>query len=109
MDGFSTARVAHLTRRLKEGRYHGTPARRVEIPTAQGKTRPLGLPAGDDTRVQDVARLLLEGISAPVFSGDSHGLRPGRSCHTALTQIRRIWHGGKWWVDGDIAGIDQED
>ena len=105
MDGFSTARVAHLTRLLKEGRYHCTPARRVYIPTAHGKTRPLGLPAGDDTRVQDVTRLLLEGISAPVFSGDSHGLRPGRSCHTALTQIRRTWHGGKWWVEGDIAGF----
>jgi RNA-directed DNA polymerase len=40
-----------------------------------------------------------------VFSGDSHGFRPGRSCHTALTQIRRTWHGVKWLVDVDIAGF----
>jgi retron-type reverse transcriptase len=62
MDGFSTARVAHLTRLLKEGRYHVKPARRVYIPTAHGKTRPLGLPSGDDTLVQEGARLLLERI-----------------------------------------------
>jgi group II intron reverse transcriptase/maturase len=105
MDGFSTERVANLMRLLKEGRYHFKPARRVYIPKANGKTRPLGIPSGDDKLVQEVARLLLERIYEPVFSGDSHGFRPGRSCHTALTQIRRTWHGVKWLVDVDIAGF----
>ena len=105
MDGFSTERVANLTRLLKEGRYRFKPARRVYIPKANGKTRPLGIPSGDDKLVQEVARLLLERIYEPVFSGDSHGFRPGRSCHTALTQIRRTWHGVKWLVDVDIAGF----
>jgi group II intron reverse transcriptase/maturase len=105
MDGFSTERVANLTRLLKEGRYRFKPARRVYIPKANGKTRPLGIPSGDDKLVQEVARLLLERIYEPVFSGDSHGFRPGRSCHTALTQIRRTWHGVKWLVDVDIQGF----
>jgi retron-type reverse transcriptase len=104
-DGFSTARGAHLTRLLKEGRYRCKPARRVSSPKAHGNTRPLGMPSGDDTRGQDVARLLLERLDEPVFSGDSQGFRPGRSCHPALTQIRRTWHGVKWWVDVDSQGF----
>jgi group II intron reverse transcriptase/maturase len=105
MDGFSTERVANLMRLLKEGRYHFKPARRVYIPKAHRKTRPLGIPSGDDKLGQEVARLLLERIYEPVFSGDSHGFRPGRSCHTALTQMRRTWQGVKWVVDVDIAGV----
>src|SRR5207248_2430796 len=34
----------------------------------------------------------------------SHGFRPGRGCHTALQRIKRVWHGTKWFSDGDIKG-----
>jgi RNA-directed DNA polymerase len=67
--------------------------------------RPLGIPSGDDKLVQEVVRILLEGIYEPVFSQNSHGFRPERSCHTALSDIDLHWKGVKWIVDMDIKGF----
>lgn len=60
MDGFSMERAANIIELLKEARYTFTPSRRVYIPKANGKQRPLGVPAGDDKLVQEVTRMLLE-------------------------------------------------
>lgn len=105
MDGFSEDRVGNLTELLKEGRYAPKPVRRVYIPKKNGKLRPLGVPSGDDKLVQEVARILLEKIYEPVFSDDSHGFRPKRSCHTALEDIRYNWNGVKWLIEVDIKGF----
>jgi RNA-directed DNA polymerase len=105
MDGFSTERVANLIELLKEGRYHFKPVRRVYIPKANGKKRPLGVPTADDKLVQEVVRTLLEQIYEGIFSRNSHGFRPQRSCHTALKQIQRSWKGTKWIVEVDIQGF----
>lgn len=43
-------------------------------------------------------------IYEPIFSDRSHGFRPGRSCHTALTQITKGFNGIKWFIEGDIKG-----
>jgi len=48
--------------------------------------------------------MLLVKIYEPVFSDDSHGFRNGRSCHTALMQVRQKWTGMKWIVNMDIKG-----
>jgi retron-type reverse transcriptase len=87
MDGFSMERVANLIALLKEGRYRVKPVRRVYIPKANGKRRPLGIPSRDDKLVQEVVRSLLECIYEPIFSDRSHGFRPQRSCHTALKEV----------------------
>jgi group II intron reverse transcriptase/maturase len=102
MDGFSPDRAANIIELLKEGRYRFKPSRRGYVPKANGKERPLGMPSGDDKLVQEVARMLLEQIYEPIFSDWSHGFRAKRSCHTALTKIRRTWTGMKWLVEVDI-------
>lgn len=105
LDGFSEERVNHLIRKLYAKEYRFAPARRIYIPKKNRKLRPLGIPTGDDKLVQEVVRLLLEQVYEPVFSENSHGFRPGRSCHTALQQAKINWTGVKWIIEFDIKGF----
>src|SRR4051794_14357346 len=104
-DGATLEKLARLARRVADGTYRPRPVRRVYIPKASGKLRPLGIPTVEDRLVQEVVRILLEAIYEPVFSQHSHGFRPGRSCHTALDEIRNTWTGCKWLIEVDVRGF----
>jgi group II intron reverse transcriptase/maturase len=66
--------------------------------------RPLGMPTWSDKLLQEVIRLILEAYFEPQFSDHSHGFRPERGCHSALSKIKQTWTGTKWFVEGDIKG-----
>jgi len=68
LDGFSIERVERIIGQIMSSNYRFTPVRRVHIPKANGKTRPLGIPTASDKLVQAVVKLLLERIYEPVFS-----------------------------------------
>jgi group II intron reverse transcriptase/maturase len=103
IDGMSLERIDKIIATLKDHSYQPKPARRTYIKKKNGKLRPLGIPSSNDKTVQEVVRMILESIYEPTFSKRSHGFRPDKSCHTAITQIQDTFVGVKWFVEGDIS------
>ena len=103
-DSFSQEYIDKIIMELSSGTYEPKPVRRTYREKKNGKLRPLGIPSFKDKIVQDIIRMYLEAIYEPIFSDRSHGFRPGRSCHTALTQITKGFNGIKWFIEGDIKG-----
>jgi RNA-directed DNA polymerase len=93
-----------LSHRLKRGAYRAKPVRRVYIPKADGRQRPLGVPALEDKIVQRAAVEVMNAIYETDFLGFSYGFRPGRSQHQALDALytglltRKV----NWVLDLDI-------
>ena len=102
LDGYSLKEIEKTIGVLKTEQYQPQPVRRVYIPKRNGKLRPLGIPSPRDKIIQECIRLLLEAIYEEGFHENSHGFRPGRSCHTALESLRRNWVGTKWVIEADI-------
>lgn len=91
LDGINRKWFEQLSNDLRTGAFQFQPARRVEIPKANGRTRPLGVASPRDKIIQEAMRMILEAIYEPVFSKHSHGFRPKRSCHTALREIQNTF------------------
>ncbi len=105
IDAMSISRIEQLIEQLKTEQYKPVPSKRVYIPKKNGAKRPLGIPSFNDKLVQEVIRMILEAIYEGSFDINSHGFRPNRGCHTALSQIKDTFTGSKWFVEGDIKGF----
>jgi len=97
-------RLADLHSRVHRGAYQAQPSRRVYIPKADGRQRPLGIAALEDKIVQQAVVTILNQIYEVDFRGFSYGFRPGRNPHQALDalavgiQTKHV----NWLLDADI-------
>jgi RNA-directed DNA polymerase len=82
-------KLGDLHGRMKAMKYRHQPIRRVHIPKANGKTRPIGVSTTEDKIVQGALRELLEAIYEQDFLECSYGFRPGRSAHDAIQALNR--------------------
>lgn len=91
---------------ISEGKYAFQNCRRIHIPKADKKQyRPITIGNPRDKIVQKAMQIILEEIferKESYFSPYSHGFRPGKSCHTALEQIKTKWTAIPWYIKFDI-------
>ena len=100
-------RLVALRDRVRSGRYRAVPSRRVYIPKADGRLRPLGIASLEDKVLQRAVCEVLNAVYETDFKGFSYGFRPGRSQHDALDALyagltrKRV----NWVLDADIRGF----
>ncbi len=100
-------RLPDLHKCVQSGRYKAMPSKRIWIPKADGRKRPIGIAVVEDKVVQQTVVLVLNRIYEVDFLNISYGFRPGRSQHNALDAV---WVGitqrkVNWVLDADVSGF----
>src|SRR6516164_4589302 len=102
--------LTDLHDRVHRGAYRALPSRRVYIPKADGRQRPIAVAAIEDKIVQRAVTALLNAIYEEDFLGFSYGFRPGRGAHDAMDALCVGIHSKKvsWILDADIRSFFDE-
>ena len=102
MDSFPLRVVQETIALLRQESYNPQSVRENSMQTWHGTYKVPGPCSFQDQLVQEVIRMLLQAIYEPIFTGTSHGFRPGRSCHSALVQVKTTGRGANWAIEGEI-------
>ena len=105
LDGLNLKWFQNVGRDIGEGKFNFSPARRKDISKRNStKKRTLTIASPREKIVQKALQVVMEAIWEPEFTESSHGFRPGRGVHSALSQL---YYGGQtfiWVIQGDISG-----
>ena len=98
--------IENLVTKLKKMSYRPSPARKVNIPKANGKMRGLAIANFEDKIVQLAVKKIVEAIFEPKFTNNMFGFRPNRGCHEALKYLNYCIESKytSYILDADIKG-----